>query len=130
VSGLERCRDGENRRLVTDEEIRQLVSAAGFSLADLAATTHDVVGRIDVTTRTKPLLRALRNAADLNVPATALNNGDGGNGSVNFAVMVPQWENEAKPVSPTPSQVLDLLACYNELLQARGQVELTAEEMQ
>jgi hypothetical protein len=39
VTTLERCRYGVNRPLVTADEIRQLVTAAGFTLDDLAATS-------------------------------------------------------------------------------------------
>ncbi len=67
IRALEQCRDQEGRRLVQDDEIRQLVESAGFTPEELTATTHDIIAGINGTTRLKPLLSDLRNAADLNV---------------------------------------------------------------
>jgi hypothetical protein len=51
VTALERCHYGANRPLVTAKEIRQLVSAAGFTLDELAAMPHDIASR---TNRSMP----------------------------------------------------------------------------
>ncbi len=45
VTALERCHYGANRPLVTPEEIGRLVSAAGFTLDEMAAMTHDIASR-------------------------------------------------------------------------------------
>jgi hypothetical protein len=133
VNALERCRDRANRPLVTANEIQELVSAAGFSLDDLIATTHDVVRRIDESTRLKPLLAALRNASDLNVPMSAIDSDTArGNGEheVRMAHLLPHWECDNLPSIPNAVQVRDILARYNRLLHAAGKTEMTDEEMQ
>ena len=133
VNALARCHDGANRPLVTADEIRQLVSAAGFTFDDMSATTHDIVARINGATQLKPLLSALRNAVDLNVSAsivdsdTARGPADDGTRMVH---LLRQWEADGVANSPTLAQVGELLTRYNRPLRAAGTPELTAEEMQ
>lgn len=127
VHGLERCRP---EVAITPEEIGNLVSAAGFSPEDLSATTHDVVARIDGTTRLKPLLAALRNAVDLDVPMSAVAGLGGQGAAVRSAPQLQAWESESDPNSPSLSQVADLLSRYNRLLQDKGREELSDEEVQ
>jgi hypothetical protein len=133
VTTLERCHYRANRPLVTADEIRQLVTAAGFSLDDLSATTHDIVARINETTRLKPLLSTLRNAAYLNVPMSAIDSDtvrcQAGNG-VRMGDLLNIWEWDGSPYSPTPEQLGELLARYNRLLRDAGHLELNAKEMQ
>ncbi len=127
VHGLEQCRPAV---AITPEEIGSLVSAAGFSPEDLSATTHDVVARIDGSTRLKPLLAALRNAVDLDVPMSAVE-GLGGQGvAARSGVQLKEWENESLEGSPSLSQVTDLLSRFNRLLRDKGREELSAEEVQ
>lgn len=133
VHGLERCHDRANRPLVTADEIRNLVSAAGFTREDLAATTHDLVARINGATRLKPLLAALRNAADINIPMSAIDSDIARGNSdteVRLAHLLQQWESEGRPSIPNPGQVRDILTRYNRLLLAAGKTELAEEEMQ
>jgi hypothetical protein len=133
AKALEQCQDRAHHPLVTAEEIRQLVSLAGFSLDDLAATTHDIVARINGATRLKPLLSALRNAADLNVAMPALDSetarGHAGK-DARLAPLLKNWECEGRTNSPSLAQVGELLTRYNRLLRAAGRSELSAEEMQ
>jgi hypothetical protein len=120
VCGLERC-----QRLVTPSEISELVSAAGFTQEDLVATTHDIVNAIGDTTRLKPLLVKIRNAADLDVPTSILSDeGDG------LAVLVKDWENERNANSPSPSQARELLGRYNRVLRDKGEQELDSQEIE
>ncbi len=125
--GLERCRPAV---AITPEEIGSLVSAAGFSPEDLSATTHDVVARIDGSTRLKPLLAALRNAVDLDVPMSAVVGLGGQGAAVRSGVQLQEWENESLEGSPSLAQVADLLSRFNRLLQDKGREELSAEEVQ
>lgn len=133
VGALERCHDRSGHRLVSPEAIRSLVGSAGFSEFDLTATSHDIIARIDASTRLKPLLSALRNAADVNAPRTAVlgvpAEGDP-NGSLSYRPTLGAWERDASPHSPTPSQVHDLLTRYNHLLREKGQTELSPEEIE
>lgn len=133
VKALERCQDRANHPLVTADEIHQLVSAAGFTASDLTATTHDIVARINGATRLKPLLYALRNAADLNVSVPAVDSdtaqGQAGN-KARLADLVHSWERDGAANSPSLAQVSELLTRYNRLLRAGGQPELSADEMQ
>lgn len=131
VHALERCHDHTNCPLVTADEIRKLVSTAGFTLDDLSATTHDIVSRINGSTRLKPLLAALRNAADLNVAMSAIDS-DIARGNADNEVLqykLQSWEPEGAAYSPNPSQVRDLLTRYNRLLHNKGQAELTPKEI-
>jgi transcriptional regulator with XRE-family HTH domain len=133
AQALERCQDRSHCPLVTAEEIRQLVSLAGFTLDDLAATTHDIVAQINGATQLKPLLSALRNAADLNVPTSAIDSASARGQTDTDARLVhllKSWECEAAPNSPTPAQVGELLMRYNRLLRAAGKAELSSAEIQ
>lgn len=118
--GLERCHP-----VVTKEEIGSVVSAAGFSVDDLAATTHDIISRIDDSTRLKPLLTALRNAADLDVPMSLASDG-----VRNFEARLKDWESKFQPGIPLQSELRDLLECYNHLLRKKGETGLSEEEIQ
>jgi hypothetical protein len=119
ICGLERCHP-----LVTQEEIVELVSAAGFTRPELAATTHNIVSSITAATRLKPLLAALRNAADLDVPMSAVTDG-----TISFEFDLKQWENDGGANSPSPVQLSDLLTTYNHILRTKGHQELDAEEI-
>ncbi len=134
ICTLEECRDQLYRPIVSPEEIQQLVSAAGFSADDLTATTHDIIARIDETTRLKPLLSALRNAADLSVPPSAVDRAeaqpDRTIGSHRLVSRVNKWESSCAPEIPKPEQLRGLLERYNRLLQANGQAQLSDAEIQ
>jgi len=134
IRGLEQCHDQLHRCLVSPEEIRQLTIAAGFSADELTATTHDIVARIDDRTRLKPLLSALRNAADLSVPTSAVDRPEAHSRRTTdthrIVSLVKTWERIAAPETPTPEQVRDLLKRYNRLLHANGQDMLTPSEIQ
>jgi hypothetical protein len=133
VKALERCHDRAHCPLVTTDEIRQLAHAAGFTLDDLVATTHDIVGRINEATQLKPLLSALRNAADLNVAMPAIDSetarGDADNGA-RMAHSLRSWECLNQIHSPTAAQVAEILTRYNRLLRAGGKPELSSDEIQ
>ncbi len=132
IRGLEQCRSKEGLPLVTPEEIQQLVETAGFSMQQLTSTTHDLIARIDGTTRIKPLLWALRTAADLSVAMTSV---DGiqvpGMNSDRFKLSgwLAKWESERRAEYPTAAQVRDVLARYNRLLHTNCQEVLSADEI-
>jgi hypothetical protein len=134
VKGLEKCHDRANRPLVTADEIQLLVAEAGFTLDELAATTHDIVRRIDETTELKPLLVALRNATDLNVAVPAIDSeiarGEPDTHAIRMTHQLNSWEQDGSPNSPTSEQVREVLLRYNRLLQAGGKADLTEEEIQ
>jgi ribosomal protein L12E/L44/L45/RPP1/RPP2 len=134
IHGLEHCHDQLHRRLISSEEVHQLVSAAGCSIDDLTATTHDIVARIDDRTRIKPLLSALRNAADLSVPTSAIDGTEAQSRraaeSRRLVSRLKRWERDAEPETPTPEQARDLLTRYNRLLHANEQDKLSASEIQ
>jgi len=134
ICTLEECQDQLCRPIVSPEEIQQLMSAAGFSADDLTATTHDIIARIDETTRLKPLLSALRNAADLSVPPSAVDRAeaqpDRTIGSHRLVSRVNKWESSCAPEIPKPEQLRGLLERYNRLLQANGQAQLSDAEIQ
>ena len=133
ICTLEECHDQLYRPIVSPEEIQQLRSAAGFSADDLTVTTHDIVGHIDETTRLKPLLSALRNAADLSVPPSAVDRAeaqpDHTIGTHRLVSRVNKWESSCAPEIPKPEQLRDLLERYNRLLQANGQAQLSDAEI-
>jgi hypothetical protein len=132
VRALDRCREPGGEPLVTPEEVRNLVRLAGFSIEELAATTHDVVARINEDTRLKPLLSAIRNAADLSVPTSVLSAASSQNGAdaeQRQWRMLKDWENEGSDTSPNPTQVRGLLEHYNRLLFAKGHPQMTVAEI-
>jgi transcriptional regulator with XRE-family HTH domain len=134
IRALEECHDQLHRPIISPEEIQQLVLAAGFSVDDLTATTHDIIARIDDRTRLKPLLSELRNAADLSVPTSAVDRTEAQSRraaeSHRLISRVKKWEREAAPETPTPEQVRDLLKRYNRLLHVDGHEKLSASEIQ
>ena len=134
IRGLERCHDQMHRCLFPPEDINRLVIAAGFSVDELTATTHDIVARIDDKTRLKPLLSALRNAADLSVPTSAVDRTEAqsqrATDTHRVVSLVKKWERIETPETPTPKQVRDLLTRYNRLLHANDQDTLSASEIQ
>jgi transcriptional regulator with XRE-family HTH domain len=133
ICTLEECHDQLYRPIVSPEEIQQLMSAAGFSADDLTATTHDIIARIDETTRLKPLLSELRNAADLSVPPSAVDRAeaqpDHTIGTHRLVSRVNKWESSYAPEIPKPEQLRGLLERYNRLLQANGQAQLSNAEI-
>jgi hypothetical protein len=134
VRGIEQCHDKFGRPLVLAEEIQQLVTLAGFTMEDISATTHDIVARINDETRLKPLLAALRNAADLNVPMNAVDSipfqTPAGVNAPYLWALLEAWESEGKSITPNPEQARELLARYNRLLHDKGEVELSPEEIE
>jgi hypothetical protein len=108
---------------VSQSEVEQLIKASGFSPAELSATTHDIVAKINGETRLKPLLASLRNASDLDVslPQVEVRHTN---------KSLAAWELEAIPDYPSQSQLLELLELYNSILRDKGQQELSAEEIQ
>ena len=134
IVSLERCFDKAGARIVADDEINSLIAEAGFTSKELTATTHDFIAEIDDKTRIKPLLASLRNAVDLNVIMSAVDDPDLkaslGVPSNDLLSMMKHWENEASPTFPTNVEVHDLLARYNYLLRAKGEPELNADEIQ
>ncbi|MBI1314931.1 hypothetical protein GC176_26865 [bacterium] len=133
VNALQRCHDRANRPLVTADELQQLVTATGFTFDDLAATTHDIVARINSTTRLKPLLSALRNATDLDVPMSAVDSDmarGGADEDARMAHLLRCWEWDGAPNVPTLTQVHQLLARYNRLLQDKGKAQLSRVEIE
>lgn len=133
VDALERCHDRRGHRLVSPDEVRSLVESAGFTEFDMMATSHDIVARIDASSRLKPLLSALRNAADVNAPRTVVPGAPAESdqhGQPFGRASLAAWERDASAQSPTPSQVHDLLARYNDLLREKDQAELSTEEIE
>jgi transcriptional regulator with XRE-family HTH domain len=125
VRGLERCGD-----VITGDDIDRLVAAAASSRAELDATTHELIAGINHKTRLKPLLSALRNAADLDVPVSAVAGTDPATAQRAYKSQVESWENDAQPAYPTGPQLLDLLARYNRLLAELDRPLLTAAEIE
>jgi hypothetical protein len=112
-------------------EINHLVEAAGFSAADLAATSHDVIVRIDDTTGIKPLLIALRTATDISSPAgAAVGDEPGPRGGMFYPRenTIREWERPGGRF-PNADQVLKLLARYNRVLESKGLSPLTNDEV-
>jgi hypothetical protein len=133
IRALGRCKGKDGRSLVSQSELESVVSHAGFTAFDIAATTHDIIARIDTATRIKPLLSALRNATDLNVTMAAIDelvaNPDNNVAMTSIVPRLKHWENEASPTYPTSDEVQTLLSYYNALLRHNGHVELAASEM-
>lgn len=129
AAALEQCRDRANCPLVSADDIRHLVSAAGFSLDELTATTHDIVAQIDGATRLKPLLSALRNAADLSVPLSAIDSDTARGAGDCMAHLLHAWEWNGSGNLPTPDQVVEIASRYNRLLRAGGKTMLTDDEL-
>ena len=107
-------------------DVAALIRSAGFTPEDLNATSHNLIAGIDDRTRIKPLLAALRNAADIAVavPAIPVAPGKPSRASIHL------WEAEGKGGNyPTGGQVRDLLGLYNEILATRGLAILTPDEI-
>ncbi|HVX13348.1 MAG TPA: hypothetical protein VHC22_19340 [Pirellulales bacterium] len=108
---------------VSPAAIEQLINASGFSSAELNDATHDIVARINGETRLKPLLASLRNASDLDVPLSQVQDR-------HSYKNLSSWELESVPDSPSQAHLLELLELYNSILREKGKQELSAEEIQ
>lgn len=118
--------------IVSEGDIEQLVSAAGFSMQELFATTHDLITDINEQTRLKPLLAAIRNAVDIELPMPAVANRietADPSGIRSFQNRLTNWELDGYSKSPTESQVLELLGIYNAILRDKGMPELSPVEI-
>jgi hypothetical protein len=131
--GLARCVGGDGRRLVPPEEVDALLREAGFEPAALTLTCHQVIAGVTTETRIQPLLSAIRNAADVSVPVSA--------------VVAMDHEPQARPVRlpagqsmaewetrpgkfPTPEQLREMLTRYNFVLTEKGHPCLSSDEME
>jgi hypothetical protein len=122
------------RRYLPGCEIDALIAASGFTLFDVEATTHDVISRADGATHIKTLLAEIRNASDLSVPLTAID--DVGNGSAPRPVSLPRgitincWERFDTPAYPTGEQVRELLERYSIIMRQKDARPLSTGEIE
>jgi hypothetical protein len=126
--GLRNCKDQRGGRLISENEIRLLIETAGFTAHEFTDTSHDVIERINETSHIKPLLRAIRNAADISIPSAALPFGSTG-GMHLTAGMVESWESDNAPYYPTGEQARALLQTYNAILRKKAHPPLTDPEI-
>lgn len=130
IRALERCGP-----VITQDDIEQLRSSSGFATRELLATTHDVIDAIDAGTRIKPLLAAIRNAADIDLPVTAIADrcataNSNPSGSLPLVHKMQAWENESSPKIVSETELRELLNTYNVILRESGRPELIEEEIQ
>jgi transcriptional regulator with XRE-family HTH domain len=109
--------------VLSPADVDRLVEAAGLRPEVLTDTTHDVIAQIGPHTQIKPLLRAIRSAADLEVPSL------GGEG-LPVPSRVREWERDGTAALPSADQVRELLHRYNRILNNRSLPELSASEIE